>query len=314
MKIYVEMAMGLAERRLLEDVTTGHELWTAAPGALTAGDESACCEAEIVFGAVSKERLKKARSLRWIQFPSVGVDAYREVDGPAFGENVVCTNLRGVFDEPVAQTVLAGILAHYRGFRLLQQYQARHDWQKLALRPQLRVLRDAHVLLLGNGSLAQRVRALLSGFGCSFAVYARTSGDIHTLEALDLALPQADIIFAALPETGLTAGLVDARRIGLMKRGSLFVNVGRGSLVDEPALVCALKSGQLCGAVLDVTRAEPLPQEDALWDAPNVTLTQHTSAGSDQELADILRFFGENLARYQGQRPLLNVVDWNRGY
>ena len=314
MRIYVEMAMGLAERSLLEEITAGHELWTALPGALTAEDERACSQAEVVLGAVSKELLKKALHLRWIQFPSVGVDAYREADGSALGENVVCTNLRGVFDEPVAQTVLAGVLAHYRGLRLLQQYQASHDWQKLSLRPQLRVLRDAQVLLLGNGSLAQRVRTLLAAFGCSFSVYARTSGDIHTLDALDLALPQADIIFAALPETRLTAGLIDARRIGRMKRGALFVNVGRGSLVDEPALVCALKSGQLCGAVLDVTRAEPLPQEDALWDAPNVTLTQHTSAGSNQEIADILRFFGENLARYQEERPLLNVVDWNRGY
>jgi phosphoglycerate dehydrogenase-like enzyme len=314
MKIYAELAMSPAERCLLNELAAGQELWVSLPGAAAAEDERAFSEAEVAFGAVSKSLLRKARRLRWIQFPSVGVDAYRDVDWSASGETVICTNLRGVFDEPVAQSVLAGILEQYRGIGQLVRLQMKHDWRKMELRPQLKVLRGAHVLMLGNGALATRVRELLSAFGCTFTVFARTSGDLHTLAELDAALPQADIVFAALPETPSTSGMLDAQRIGRMKEGALFVNVGRGSLVDEAALVRALQSGRLCGAVLDVTRAEPLSSEDTLWDAPRLFLTQHTSAGSDQETVDVIRFFGQNLARYQARMPLLNVVDWGRGY
>jgi len=314
MKIYVESAVNDNERCLLKEVAAGHELWMALPGVVKPEDEIAFSEAEVVLGAVSKDLLKKAKRLRWIQFPSVGVDDYRGVDWSVSGEKVTCTNLRGVFDEPVAQTVLAGVLAHYRGFRPLMQLQVSHDWQKLRLRPQLRVLRNAQVLMLGNGSLANRIRTLLSAFGCTFTVFARSTGDIHSLAELDVAIAQADIVCAALPETPLTKGLIDAQRIGRMKRGAFFVNVGRGSLVDEPALRLALQSGQLDGAVLDVTKSEPLTKEDALWDVERLFLTQHTSAGSDQEIADTIRFFGKNLARYQAQQSLLNVVDWDRGY
>lgn len=314
MKIYAELSMNPAERALLSDVATGHDLWMAAPEVLAASDETACSEAEIIFGAVSACQLAKARRLRWLQLPSAGVSAYTTFDWTALEGRVVCTNLRGVFDEPVAQTTLAGILAHYRGLEHLQRLQAAHAWQKLQVRPGLKVLREAHVLMLGGGAIAGRVRELLGAFGCTFTVYARTSGDIRTTEELEVALPQADIVVAALPETPLTVGLLDGDRIGRMKKGALFVNVGRGSLADEQALAEALRSGRLGGAVLDVTCEEPLSPASVLWDVRNLLLTQHTSAGSDQEVADTIRLFGENLARYVAQEPLLNVVDWKRGY
>lgn len=314
MRIYAELAMNVAERALLSDVATGHDLWMAVPGILTSDDEVACSEAEIIFGAVSVCRLAKARRLRWLQLPSVGISDYTAFDWSALSGKVVCTNLRGVFDEPVAQTVLAGILAHYRGLEQLSRLQEVRSWQKLQVRPKLKVLRGAHVLMLGGGAIAGRVRELLAVFGCTFTVYSRTSGDICSTEELDAALPQADIVVAALPETPLTVGLMDRVRIGRMKSGSLFVNVGRGSLADEQALAEALHSGGLGGAVLDVTREEPLPPESALWGVKNLLLTQHTSAGSEQEITDTIRLFGKNLVRYVAQEPLLNVVDWRRGY
>lgn len=313
MTIYVDFAMGDKERRLLETAAAEHELFTADASQAEAS-AAALRRAEVVFGALSREALSRARRLRWIQFPSVGVDAYRDFDWSSFAQPVVCTNLRGVFDEPMAQTVLAAILGHYRGLGRLQRLQAAHDWQKLQVRPQIRVLRGARVVLLGNGSMSRRVRDLLAPFGCRFTTYARTTGDIQTVEALEEALSAADLVVAALPETPSTIGLFDARRIACLKAGALFVNVGRGSLVDEPALVRALAEGRIGGAVLDVTREEPLPPGSPLWDAANVVLTQHTSAGSDGEAADVVGLFADNLARFLSGRQLRNIVNWGSGY
>ena len=313
MTIYVEFEMGAAERRLLETAAAGHELFVA-DAAQAEVSAAALRRAEVVFGAVACEALSRARQLRWIQFPSVGVDAYRGFDWSSFAHPVVCTNLRGVFDEPMAQTVLAAILGHYRGLGRLQRLQTACDWQKLQVRPQTRVLQGAQVLLLGNGSMSRRVRELLAAFGCRFTTYARTSGDIQSVEALEEALAGADLVVAALPETPATVGLLDARRIARLKAGALFVNVGRGSLVDEAALLRALAENRIGGAVLDVTREEPLPPDSPLWTAANVVLTQHTSAGSDREAADVVGLFADNLARFLSGRPLRNVVDWSRGY
>jgi phosphoglycerate dehydrogenase-like enzyme len=170
------------------------------------------------------------------------------------------------------------------------------------------------VLLLGGGSVCTRVRELLAQFRCTFAVFARTSGDIHTAGELDAALPKADIVCAALPDTEATRGLLDAARIQRFKRGALFVNVGRGSLVDEAALIAALREDRLRGAVVDVTQREPLPPADPLWGSPRTILTQHTSGASDREIPDTIAFFGQNLARYRAGEPLMNVIDWSKGY
>ena len=119
---------------------------------------------------------------------------------------------------------------------------------------------------------------------------------------------------AALPDTEATRGLLNAARIQRFKPSALFVNVGRGSLVEEAALIVALREDRLRGAVLDVTRREPLPPDDPLWSSPRTILTQHTSGASDREISDTIDFFGQNLARYREGKPLMNVVDWSRGY
>lgn len=323
LRIYAELPLDAAEREALRELTRHDNLWLAEPAnaaestsaaSLHARDLEAFRTAEVAFGAVSRELLQHGDALRWIQFPSVGVDYYRDIDWAALDGRVVCTNLRGVFTEPVAQTTLAAILALYRGLDELVHLQARREWRKLEVRPRLRVLQRAHVLMLGNGSLAARLCELLAAFGCTFATFARTGGDVRSAAELDAALAAADIVCGALPDTPATRGLLDARRLALLKPDALFVNIGRGSLVDEPALVAALRAGRLGGAVLDVTQCEPLPPDDPLWSCPNTLLTQHTSAGSSREILDTIALFGENLARYRASRPLLNVVDWSRGY
>ena len=312
MKVYVDYPLSPEARAILARVAKNDQVWIANESPASAQDRAAFLEAEVAFGEVPTDLLSRASLLRWIQLPSVGLDYYRSANWGELGPRITCTNMRGVFTEAVVQTTLAGILGLYRGIDRLVRLQARRDWQKLELRPHLRILRNSHILILGAGDLAKGLREALSRFSCTFTFYARTSGDIHTPAELDSALPAADIVCAALPDSSETRGLLDRTRFARFKAGALFVNIGRGSLTDEAALMEALNSGRLAGAVLDVTQREPLPPDDPLWNAPNLILTQHTAAGSDRLITDTIEFFGENLSRYRNREPLMNVVDWNK--
>ncbi len=314
MKLYAELNLNDAEAGHLRHLAAPDHLWLAHSGRTTEADHAAFQAAEVAFGNVAPAWIANAPALRWLQLAAVGIDAYRGLDWDTLGDRLVCTNLRGVFSEPVAETCLAGILALYRGLDRLIPCQADRTWQKLALRPTLRLLHGSRVVLIGAGTIAQRLHALLAPFGCSITVFGQRSGHIHTLADLDAALADADIVCASLPETDKTRGLFDAARLGRLKPGAVFANVGRGSVVDEAALVEALRSGALSGAVLDVTQQEPLPPDHPLWTTPNTILTQHTGGGSADENTRITDFFAANLARYRRGEALLNVVDWRRGY
>lgn len=310
-QIYVELNLNESERQIIRELSDA-AVWFARPEQITPADFVAFQDSEIAFGNCKADWLLNTSKLKWLQLASVGVDAYRGLDWATLGQQFRCSNVSGLFAQPAAETCLAGILALYRGIDLLVPLQAASDWQKLTVRPQLRILHGARVLILGAGSIAQRLRALLEPFGCQITLFGRTSGDIHTLDEVDQALPEADIVVGLLPNTPQTTHLFQAERFARMKQGAIFVNAGRGSLVDEPALLDALKSGWLGGAVLDVTAQEPLPADDPLWSAPRTILTQHSGGGSSDEALRVIKVFAENLARYQQGQALLNIVDWQK--
>jgi phosphoglycerate dehydrogenase-like enzyme len=135
-----------------------------------------------------------------------------------------------------------------------------------------------------------------------------------TRAELDRALPEADIVVGCLPDTPDTRGLLDRRRLGLLPAHAVLVNVGRGSLVDEAALTEALLQGRVGGAVLDVTREEPIPPSHPLWSCPRTLLLQHTGGGYGEELLDKARLFLTNLAAFESGAPLRNVANLARGY
>ena len=314
MKLYAELNLNAAEASHLRHLVAPDDLWLAQAGQTTDANQAAFQAAEVAFGNVAPARVAHAPGLRWLQLAAVGIDAYRNLNWDNLGQRLICTNLRGVFSEPVAETCLAGILALYRGLDRLIPWQAERNWQKLALRPTLRLLHGRRVVLVGAGTIAQRLHAMLAPVGCAITVFGQQSGHIHTLAELDAALAEADIVCASLPETDKTRGLFDGARLARLKPGAVFANVGRGSVVDEAALVEALRSGALGGAVLDVTQQEPLPPDHPLWTTPNTILTQHTGGGSSDENSRIIDFFAANLARYRNGEPLHNVVDWRKGY
>ena len=165
-------------------------------------------------------------------------------------------------------------------------------------------------MLIGRGHINSRVAELLAPFGCKVQSFG---SDLDTSE-LDQNLRKADIIVCCAPHTAQSQGLFGADRFSLLKPDALFLNFGRGSLIDEDALANALKAGQLGAAVIDVTRQEPLPVDHPFWTTPNLLLTQHTAGGSSDEVDRKIDFLFANYARYRNGEPLLSPIDFKKGY
>ncbi|MEV0324706.1 D-2-hydroxyacid dehydrogenase [Streptomyces sp. NPDC050658] len=311
--LYVELAVDEAERERIRAVAPG-PVWFAEPDTGSADDARLLAASHLALGNVRAEWVAQAPRLRWLQLASVGVDKYLGLDWPVLERRLTVTSLGDLFADPVAETCLAGILALYRGIDVLAGLRADASWARDDVRPGLRLLGGANVLILGRGSIARRLAGLLAPFGCAVSHYARSDGDLRTRQELDARLGEFDIVVGLLPGTDDTAGLFDERRIALLRPGAVFVNAGRASLADEDALVAALATGRLSGAVLDVTREEPLPAGHPLWSCPNVILTQHTAGGSRTEVKQVVDLFVDNWRRLAAGEPPLNTVRWARGF
>ncbi|MDI1320348.1 MAG: NAD(P)-dependent oxidoreductase, partial [bacterium] len=226
----------------------------------------------------------------------------------------VVTSSSGVFADPCAQQMLAGMLALARNLPAQLRNQAGpREWRYLEDRFTATVLTGQSVLLLGFGAIGRRLAELLAPFGGKVTAYRRTPrGDegiaIVTEAGLAPALAAADQVVNLLPDSSATQGFMNAARFAAMKRGARFYNVGRGTTVDQAALIAALTSGQLGGAYLDVMEPEPLPPEDPLWSAPNCFLTCHIGGGTRDQDEKLVRQFLENLRRFQAGEPLIDRI------
>ena len=262
--------------------------------------------ARFAFGNPPVDWIMASPGLEWLQLESVGFAEYLSL--PPGGPKV--TNLAGLFADPVAESALAGILALNRGIDRLTLLRQDTTWLGDALRPDLHLLTGARVVLFGMGAINRRLAELLAPFGCSITAF-RSDWKSATLDA---ALGQADIVACVAPATSATADVFDARRLSLLPPQALFVNFGRGSLLDEAALAAALTANRLRGAVIDVTREEPLLSGHPFWTAPRLILTQHSAGGSEDEIDRKIDTFLANLARLRNGHALQGLVDFSRGY
>ncbi len=302
MDIAVCIALDREERRRL---VNGVGDWP-----VTFSETTAPCNAAIVFGNPAPEVVAANSSLQWLQLESVGFGEYAGLCWSRSGRPVQVTNLAGFFADPVAETALAGILSLGRGIDRLVVLRRHRDWVGDPLRAGLRLLYGSHVVLFGRGTINARLAELLKPFRCRITTFGRD----WTSVSLDNALATADVVVATVPHTPETVGLFDADRLSCLKRGAVFCNLGRGSLVDEEALALALAQEHLGGAVIDVTHDEPLPEGHVFWTAPNVILTQHSGGGSVDEIDRKIDRFLENLSRFHTGTPLIGLVDFKRGY
>jgi phosphoglycerate dehydrogenase-like enzyme len=270
-------------------------------------------DCEIVLGEPSlvSKVILRIPGLRWVQSTWAGVEPLLD---PLLRRDYILTNARGVFGGLMSEFVFAYLLAHER--RILQRHaaQAAGQWDKTPPG----TLRGKKIGLMGVGSIGACLARTAKHFGMAVSGYTRASESCADVDVYyhdkDLMAFAADLdyLVCVLPNTADTRRIVDAALLDALPAHALFVNVGRGSAVDEASLAEALWTGQIAGAVLDVFQEEPLPPEHILWRTPNVRITAHTAALSCPE--DIARIFLENYRRLLHGEVLRHQVDFDRGY
>ena len=305
----------VAQRSRLEAALAAHTLTFCAEFP-EFEKRAAVATAHVIFGHVPAAWRSAAAGLRWVQLESAGVDAYLGLNATPRAASVVLTNLAGFYDRAVAEAALAGILAFYRQLPRLLVAQPAARWIKSEVEPAIRALAGQRVLLLGAGGIARRLARVLAAFDAEVQFFSRTArtGALATPAELDTALATTDLLINTLPHTPATIGFLDHARLARLKRDAVVVNVGRGSTLDEAALLSLLDAGHLGGAVLDVTAIEPLPVGSPLWRHPRVLLTQHTGGRFPGETDRKIDVFLANVTRFERGEPLHSGVDVTRGY
>ena len=257
----------------------------------------------------------RARRLRWVHAGGAGVDALLFPELVA--SDVVLTNSRGVFDRPMAEYVLGLLLAFAKDLPGTLELQARRTWRHR----ETERLDRARLVVVGAGPIGRAIVQLARAFGMETTVVARSArssdpelGSVLAASELARALGEADYVVVAAPLTPETVGMIGADELGAMKPSARLVNVGRGSIVDEDALVEALRSRTIAGAALDVFAHEPLALDHPFWDLPGMIVSPHMSGDFVGWKRALSELFLENFGRWLDGRPLLNIVDKERGY
>jgi phosphoglycerate dehydrogenase-like enzyme len=270
------------------------------------------------FDWLEPERLpENAPRVRWVQATSSGIGEFVARTGldrwPA-----ILTTAAGVHGVPLAEFVALGLLYLTKDVPELRRRQAAHHWERYTWR----LLAGQRVLLIGLGHVGQRIAATCSGLGVEVWGMRREQREerpagvtrIIAREELHEALGAVDALVLACPSTPETHHLIGQAELARLRPGAVIVNVGRGPVIDEPALIAALQDGHLGGAALDVFEEEPLPATNPLWDLPNVLVSPHSSSTVETENSLIVDLFIDNLRRYLDGRPLRNLYDRARSY
>jgi phosphoglycerate dehydrogenase-like enzyme len=303
---------GTRDHRLV--IPSGGLVAPSGSGAL----DPALAEADVAFGQPAPEQLLALPRLRWLHLSSAGYNSYDRADvrGALAARGTRLTKSSLVYDEPCAEHVLAFLLAHAR--RLPEAFANQHGpraWPQHALRARARLLEGQSIVIVGMGTIGRRLAALLAPLGpVVTGVRRRLAGDEPvptfawgTPEA-ERAIGGADYVVDLLPGGAGTTRAFDAARLASLEPGAVFINIGRGSTVDQDALAAALVAGRLAAAYLDVAEPEPLPPDHPLWTTPNCYNTPHAAGGDADEGDRLVRHFLENLARFTSGRPLLDEV------
>ena len=269
-------------------------------------------EATIIFGWPKAEQLHYARNLKWLQTMWAGTDEY-EGEG-ILPPGVIMSSSSGSNSLSVAEHMLASVLALCRRLPTYRDSQRMHRWTDEGV---MKTIYGGTVLVVGAGHIGSTFAGMCRALGARTIGLKRTVrgpvegfDQVFPLDQLDELLPQADVVALCLPHNAQSAGLMDQRRIGRMKDDGILVNAGRGSVLDQDALIQAMQGGTLWGAALDVTVPEPLPQDSPLWDIPNLLLTPHVGGGMRLEITrkKCVEIALDNLRRYLAGEPLVNRV------
>jgi phosphoglycerate dehydrogenase-like enzyme len=256
-------------------------------------------------------------NLRWVQATSSGIGQFMERT-TLDQSDIIFTTAAGVHAVPLAEFALTGVLYFVKELPELAQRQAARRWERYTTRQ----LAGRRVLVVGLGQVGRKVAALFSAVGAEVWGVARHAGNLGgaavtraaDVSSMDELLTGADAIVLCCPLTPETRGLLNARRLRLLPAGAIVVNVSRGPVIDEDALIEALSDGHLGGAFLDVAAVEPLPPESPLWGMRNVVISPHSASTVESENAALADIFCDNLRRWLDGQPLRNLYSRDKGY
>ena len=257
-----------------------------------------------------------APNLLWLQATSAGIGQFvRRMEYDKRLPHTLFTTASGVHAGPLAEFCLMSMLIHFRNFPLMQADQRAHRWERFATSD----LRGKTAAIVGLGKIGSEVARLCKAFGMR-VIGTRARGadlsvdEFYPPDRLHDLLSRADVVVVIVPHTPQTDQLFGPAEFATMKPGAYFINIARGAVVDEPALIDSLRTGHLGGAALDVFAVEPLPPESPLWEMENVIICPHSASTSDRENALITDLFCENLRRFLDGDPMRNVLDTERMY
>ena len=281
-------------------------------------------DAEIAFTPfVDRDVFPLATRLRWVQSPAAGVGSLMFPD--LLASDVVVTSARGVRARSIAEHVIGVTIALARQWPLAMRAQAQHRWAQDELEgpaSSVRTLQGLRMGIVGLGAIGAEVAKVASALGLRVSAIRRRVGTpapagVETVwppERLFDLLAVSDVVVLALPHTPDTKQLIGARELDAIERGAILINVARGKLLDDAAVVAALQDGRLGGAALDVFAKEPLDASSPYWDLPNVIVTPHTAGAMRDYWTPLVALFMDNLRRFERGEPLVNVVDKHLGY
>jgi phosphoglycerate dehydrogenase-like enzyme len=278
-------------------------------------------DADAAFSAqITPRHLAAARRLRWIHSPAAGVGGMLYPDMVA--SPIVVTNARGVSADSIAEHVLAVTLAFFRRLPHAWRSQAAAEWAQEAIsRAGNRQIAGSRVLVVGLGAIGRAVARRMTLLGAHVTGLRRNAeravddvAEVASIDRLHEFLPSADVVVIAAPQTHDTRQLIAAPELQRMSRDAILINVSRGPLVDEAALIEALRHESIGGAALDVFVDEPLRPESPFWSLPNVLVTPHTSGSRIDYWDRAVELFATNLRRFDRGEPLVNIVDKVAGY
>ena len=271
--------------------------------------EDQLARAELLFGWPRPADLEKAVRLKWFQTMWAGADEY----AGHLPQGAVLTNSSGSNARSVAEHMLANTMALCRRLPQYRDHQRDHLWKDEG---NMKTLLDSRVLVVGAGHIGSIYASLCGAMGAHTIGLKRTPApvegfhEVRAMSELDDLLPTADVVALVVPHSPSTVGLMDGRRLGLMKEDAILISSGRGTVLDQEALAETMRSGRLWGAALDVTEPEPLPADSPLWDIPNLVITPHVAGGMRLEITRkaCVNMALDNLRRYVSGEELKNRV------
>jgi phosphoglycerate dehydrogenase-like enzyme len=275
--------------------------------------------ADVLFSfAVPEAVIKTGTDLKWIHLASAGVE--RSLTPALLASKIKLTCSRGIHANTIAEYVIMAVLAFSKNLRQAYAYQGRHEWRFEKLIESRFDLEGKTICIIGLGSIGSRVAKLAKTFDMHVIGAANRARKIRNVDKvypagrLKECLAHADIVVLSAPLTDKTYHLIGRNELAVMKKNAFLVNIGRGKLVDEPALIAALKEKRIAGAALDVFQTEPLASDSPFWDMENVSVTPHYSGTADDLWGKIAALFCENAIRFISGKRMLGIVSKKKGY